>query len=92
MMYNNPNDYWQGHNPYNGMNDDELMKAGCLQGAAFRDVLMTSQPFPIPNITGLSITFRNLYTYIDFGMPTIKSALDYMDVTGIPDEVVPSDE
>ena len=35
MMYNNPNDYWQGHNPYKGMNDDELMKAGCLQGAAF---------------------------------------------------------
>ena len=56
------------------------------------EVAMTSQPFPIPNITGLSITFRNLYTYIDFGMPTIKSALDYMDVTGIPDEVVPSDE
>lgn len=56
------------------------------------EVLMTSQPFPIPNITGLSITFRNLYTYIDFGAPTIKSTLDYMDVTGIPDEVVPSDE
>jgi hypothetical protein len=56
------------------------------------EVVMTSQPFPIPNITGLSITFRNLYTYIDFGMPTIKSALDYMDVTGIPDEVVPAEE
>jgi hypothetical protein len=56
------------------------------------EVLMTSQPFPIPNITGLSITFRNLYTYIDFGMPTIKSTLDYMDVTGIPDEVVPAEE
>ena len=56
------------------------------------EVAMTSQPFPIPNITGLSITFRNLYTYIDFGMPTIKNTLDYMDVTGIPDEVVPADE
>lgn len=56
------------------------------------EVKMTSQPFPIPNVTGLSITFRNLYTYIDFGMPTIESTLDYMDVTGIPDEVVPAEE
>ena len=33
--YNNPNDYWHGHDPYKGMTDDERMKAGCLQGAAF---------------------------------------------------------
>ena len=29
--YNNPNDYWHGHDPYKGMTDDERMKAGCLQ-------------------------------------------------------------
>lgn len=32
--YNNPNDYWQGQDPYKGMTDEERMKAGCLQGAA----------------------------------------------------------
>jgi hypothetical protein len=76
-----------------------LMKMTASEYETYKDwhvlsgeVLMTSQPFPIPNVTGLSITFRNLYTYIDFGMPTIKSALDYMDVTGIPDEVVPAEE
>lgn len=32
MDYNNPNDYWQGHDPYKGMTDDERMKIGCAQG------------------------------------------------------------
>lgn len=36
MDYNNPNDYWPtGYDPYKGMNDEERMTAGCLQGAAF---------------------------------------------------------
>ena len=56
------------------------------------EVLMTSQPFPIPNITGLSITFRNLYTKINFGTPTVRATLDYMDITGVPVETVPADE
>ena len=32
-QYTNPNDYWlnNGYDPYKGMNDDERMKAGCLQ-------------------------------------------------------------
>ena len=34
MIYNNPNDYWQGHDPYNGLSDDERMKAGCMQLAS----------------------------------------------------------
>lgn len=31
--YNNPNDMWinNGYDPYKGMNDEERMKAGCLQ-------------------------------------------------------------
>ena len=31
--YNNPNDSWinTGYDPYKGMNDEERMKAGCLQ-------------------------------------------------------------
>ena len=31
--YNNPNDMWlnNGYDPYKGMNDEELMKQGCLQ-------------------------------------------------------------
>lgn len=35
--YNNPNDVWShtGYDPYRGMNDDERMKAGCFQMAAF---------------------------------------------------------
>lgn len=34
--YNNPNDFWQmGYDPYNGMNDDDRLKAGCLQGGSF---------------------------------------------------------
>ena len=32
--YNNPNDYWQGYDPYNGMTDKERMAVGCLHGAA----------------------------------------------------------
>jgi hypothetical protein len=31
MIYNNPNDYWQGHDPYKGLDDNERMKVGCLQ-------------------------------------------------------------
>ena len=33
MDYNNTNDYWPqtGYDPYNGMSDDERMKAVCLQ-------------------------------------------------------------
>lgn len=34
MMFNNPNDYWQGHDPYKGMNDDERMGVGCMQAAS----------------------------------------------------------
>lgn len=34
MIYNNPNDYWQGHDPYKGLDDDERMKAGCMQLAS----------------------------------------------------------
>lgn len=30
MDYNNPDDYWQGYDPYKGMTDDEHMLAGCL--------------------------------------------------------------
>ena len=29
--YHNPNDYWNGYDPYKGLNDNELMKQGCLQ-------------------------------------------------------------
>lgn len=34
--YNNPNDNWMqtGYDPYKGMNDEERMTAGCLQGVA----------------------------------------------------------
>ena len=32
--YHTPNDYWQDHDPFKGMTDDERMKAGCLHGAA----------------------------------------------------------
>jgi hypothetical protein len=36
MDYTNPNDMWMsGHDEYKGMSDDERMKAGCLQGAAY---------------------------------------------------------
>lgn len=34
MIYNNPNDYWQGQDPYKGLSDDERMKAGCMQLAS----------------------------------------------------------
>lgn len=34
MIYNNPNDYWQGQDPYNGLSDDERMKVGCMQLAS----------------------------------------------------------
>lgn len=30
MEYNNPNDPWM-YDPYKGLDDDERMKAGCLQ-------------------------------------------------------------
>ena len=32
-QYTNPNDYWlnNGYDPYKGLNDEERMKAGCLQ-------------------------------------------------------------
>lgn len=35
--YNNPNDMWRhnGYDPYRGLSDEERLKAGCLQGAAF---------------------------------------------------------
>ena len=37
MDYNNPNDPWfnTGYDPYKGMNGEERMMTGCLQGAAF---------------------------------------------------------
>ena len=37
MDYNNPNDPWfnTGYDPYKGMNGEERMMMGCLQGAAF---------------------------------------------------------
>jgi hypothetical protein len=34
MIYNNPNDYWQGQDPYKGLDDNERMKVGCLQLAS----------------------------------------------------------
>ncbi len=34
MEYNNPNDPWM-YDPYKGLNDDERMKAGCLQLASY---------------------------------------------------------
>lgn len=40
--YNNPNEPWRhnGYDPYNGMSDEERMKAGCLQGVAFFVMIM----------------------------------------------------
>ena len=38
--YHNHNDYWQDHDPYNGMTDEERMASGCLQGAAFVVVII----------------------------------------------------
>ena len=37
MEYINPNDYWRHHDydPYNGMNDEERLKAGCWQMVVF---------------------------------------------------------
>jgi hypothetical protein len=37
MEYINPNDYWrhQDYDPYNGMNDEERLKAGCWQMVVF---------------------------------------------------------
>ena len=37
MDYFNPNDYWrhQDYDPYNGMNDEERLKAGCWQMVVF---------------------------------------------------------
>ena len=34
MDYNDPNDYWQGYDPYKGLSDNERMEAGCLHSAA----------------------------------------------------------
>jgi hypothetical protein len=34
MEYNNPNDPWM-YDPYKGLDDDERMKAGCLQLASY---------------------------------------------------------
>lgn len=40
--YNNPNMNWlpPGYDPYKGMDDDERLKAGCLQAAAFITMLI----------------------------------------------------
>ena len=37
MDFTNPNDFWMhpNYDPYKGMNDDERMKAGCLQLASY---------------------------------------------------------
>ena len=37
MDYNNPNDFWRhnDYDPYKGMNDEERMTAGCLQGMLY---------------------------------------------------------
>jgi hypothetical protein len=32
--YHNPNDYWE-YDPYKGMDDDERIQAGCLQGVIY---------------------------------------------------------
>ncbi len=32
--YHNPNDFW-GHDPYKGLNDDERITAGCMQGIIY---------------------------------------------------------
>ena len=39
INYNNPNDPWM-YDPCKGMNDNERLKAGCLQGAAFIVMLL----------------------------------------------------
>ena len=41
-IFHNPNDYWQDHDPYNGMTDEERMASGCLQGAAFVVVIIVA--------------------------------------------------
>lgn len=28
-IFHNPNDNWQGYDPYKGMNDKERMRVGC---------------------------------------------------------------
>ena len=42
--YNNPNDPWinTGYDPYKGMNDDERMKAGCLQLAGILGAIIVA--------------------------------------------------
>ena len=35
MEYNNPNDYWQGYDPYKGMTDNERMWAACVHVACY---------------------------------------------------------
>jgi len=40
--YNDPNAVWRktGYDPYKGMSEDEMMKTGCLQGAAFIGIII----------------------------------------------------
>lgn len=42
--YNNPNEMWRhnGYDPYNGMSDNERMKAGCMQAVAFIVMLIVA--------------------------------------------------
>lgn len=40
--YSDPNAVWRrtGYDPYKGMTEDEMMKVGCLQGAAFVGIII----------------------------------------------------
>lgn len=42
--YNNPNEMWQhnGYDPYKGLNDEERMKAGCLQAVGIVGGIITA--------------------------------------------------
>ena len=34
-IFHNPNDNWQGYDPYKGMNDKERMRVGCWSAAGY---------------------------------------------------------
>ena len=35
MNYNNPNDFWQGYDPYKGVTPEQRMRIGCWQGVIY---------------------------------------------------------
>ena len=44
INYNDPNEMWRhnGYDPYKGLNDDERMKAGCLQAVGIVGAIITA--------------------------------------------------